>query len=92
MSTRTRIILDYRTGQFFGSRAVKELAIQTLGAQHPAYIPRALARTKGKTKNDKLMKLAEKLPVGWTLILLQEPRSTRKNRSLYWSVRCNGEV
>jgi hypothetical protein len=88
MSTRLRVILKHPSGaKTTGSRAVKELLILT----HPRSSPRALCtvmvKLEGMSKVDKIRKVAEKLPHGYALTLFQEPRGTRKNKSLYWQKR-----
>ena len=86
MSTRTRICL-YHSSKYYrtGTAAVKDLVERT----HPHFIgnwKRLFRAAEGKTRNDKLLKLAEKLPYGFTLYLIQEPKRTRKNRSLYFKL------
>lgn len=80
MSTRTRVVLSYGEGCFYGSRAIRELAYKTGTTER-------FNSKLGDTKAERLMRVAEKLPKGWTLILIQEPRRMRKNRSTYWQTR-----
>lgn len=91
MSTRTRIIMTYN-GKFHvsGSAAIRELVQRV----HPNAInvKHKLDALQGKSKQDKLKEMAEKLPVGFALILIQEPRGVRKNRSIYWKYRTNQQV
>ncbi len=80
MSTRTRVVLTYK-GKFHSS------GYAAVRAMMEGPIPSNQLR--GMSKRAKLEKLAEKLPVHFALVLIQEPRGTRKNRSLYWAYKGN---
>jgi len=84
MSTRTRICLYYTANYYRkGIAAIKDLVERT--HPYPAANWRILLkRAEGKTRNEKLLKMAAKLPSGFTLFLIQEPKRTRRNRSLYF--------
>lgn len=88
MSTRTRIVMTYN-GMFHvaGGAAIREL----LHRVYPNAInsKHKLDALVGKSKQDKLKEMAEKLPPGFALILIQEPRDTRKNRSVYQQYKGN---
>jgi hypothetical protein len=94
MSTRLRVTLLYG-GQVHatGRIAVKELCYRAYPNKSPAFHRIALRHgdNKGLSKRDRLLKMAERLPKGFTLVLTQEPRRTRKNRSAYWRNR-QGQV
>jgi len=79
MSTRTRIILHYNNLPYtYGALAIKYIASMTT---FKCILP------KGKSKKETLLEMAEKLPKEYTLILVQEPRHTRKSRSSYWQYK-----
>ncbi len=92
MSTRTRILLYYKEKPYtYGPRAV----LMLLQYAFPdASLLKGLLKKKfiGCSKIEKLLKLADKLPVNFELKLIQEPRGTRKNRSLYWGLKHKQEV
>lgn len=87
MSTRTRIVLQYG-GRFLcsGRKAVKELSRRAdpHGTERKKF-------SKLMSKKDRLLHLASKLTYEYSLVLLQEPRKTRANRSLYWKL-VRGEI
>lgn len=80
MSTRLRVVLRYPNGG-----AVRgQLAIITMAQLiSPQRYKTALKALKG-SKRERLEALASKLPPRYELILIQEPRHTRKSRSLAW--------
>lgn len=85
MSTRLRVTLHCPNGGTSkGSRAVKELLILTHPQAGAVALSKVLTKLGAMPKAAKLRAIAEKLPVGWTFTMIQEPRGTRKNRSLYW--------
>jgi len=87
MSTRTRILLRYpQGGGSVGGRAVKELLILTHPTQGLQALKLILRGLRGKSKREKILAVAEKLPAGYSLTLVQEPRGTRRGRSLYWQL------
>lgn len=78
MSTRARVALK-TNGKItaHGSVAVRSL-----------YYFAGLSNVKPVgTKQEKLTVMAKCLPEGCSLVLIQEPRRTRKVRSLYWQMR-----
>lgn len=83
MSTRTRIILKQK--ELVVARGVDALDV-CCAKVFPDRIRRKsfLQSVPGVTKKEKITYLAERLPLGWSIVLLQEPRRTRKNKSLYW--------
>jgi hypothetical protein len=86
MATRTRIILSSNTGLVaIGPSAVSQIA-KIAG---PKGIMSKLAALpdnwKHMSKREKLLYLADRLPVGYKVTLFQEPKGTRKSRSLYWT-------
>jgi hypothetical protein len=91
VSTRTRIVMTYK-GRFHnqGAKAIKEL----LSRLYPnaMTLEGRLNQLKAASKKEKLIKLAKKLPPEFALTFIQEPRGTRKNRSLYWKLRAAQEV
>jgi hypothetical protein len=78
MATRTRLVLRYPNGCTYTGVA----ALAGLGAHVGSF--KALP---GNTKAEKLMAAGKLLPVGCELLLIQEPKRTRRMRSLYWKVR-----
>ena len=85
MSTRTRIVLYYCDRIFTtGSGAVRAI-VDKANPQVPA--KGKLKKMVGLSKREKLVALAQLLPPMFSLILIQEPRGTRKNRSLYWQLQ-----
>jgi hypothetical protein len=86
MSTRTRVCLYHTTNYYRkGLAAIKDLVERTY--PYPtANWKILLKKAEGKTRNEKLLKMAEKLPPGFTLYLIQEPKRTRRNRSLYFKL------
>lgn len=86
MSTRTRIILRLENGMFiFGAAAVRVLINRA--------IPNGFMRVQlpfnwsEMRKRDKLLWLSKLPGVNAGLELFQEPRRTRKSKSLYWASR-----
>jgi hypothetical protein len=91
MSTRTRITLLWPNGfKTHGARAVCELAGMAALASGFQNGRKMLHSLKGMTKKEKLLFLAPRLPPLYTLTLIQEPRHTRKHRSMYWKKREGG--
>jgi hypothetical protein len=89
MSTRTRVSLcltDNGKTAYTGSVAVRYLLAF---AKPYGDVSRVLKEYpyNGLTKREKLLKLATHLPEGYTLVLVQEPRGTRKKLSHYWQGR-----
>lgn len=79
MSTRTRVAVKAK-GIILASGS---MAIRNL------YYFSGLRNVKPVgTKQEKLKAMAKCLPEGYSLVLIQEPRRTRKVRSLYWQMRC----
>jgi hypothetical protein len=88
MSTRLRVVLKYPSGVMStGSKAVKELLILTHPQTSNMALDKVMMKLGGMSKIEKIRVVSEKLPHGYTLTLFQEPRRTRKNRSLYWQKR-----
>lgn len=89
MPTRTRLIVRTPGGSIYkGGTAVKTLvqacaAKNFLGLQLPPNWQELPKRTK-------LEWLAARMPQGYKLMLFQEPKETRKSRSLYWKTMTRG--
>jgi len=84
VSTRVRIALTYQGRDYTrGPEAIRQL-IARCNPQLPASaFKRYLERYFGLSKQEKLLKVAENLPPDFALLLVREPRRTRKSRSLY---------
>lgn len=86
MATRCRIVLRSSEKELFiGAMAIKVLVKQTI-AENVLNVKFPL-NWETMSKRQRLLYLGEKLPVGWELTLFQEPKSTRRSRSLYWRAR-----
>lgn len=92
MSTRTRMLLKDANGiNYTGNIGVKALIQLTQPKLGTVGVRKFLSKLGG-SKKEKLLELAKALPPNYTLILIQEPRRTRKNRSLYWELRTNRRI
>lgn len=82
MSTRLRVVLKYPNGeQLRGPIAVATLCHLLRSADNSRkFVLRAFIGSK----RQRLEALAKQLPKGYALILVQEPRRTRRNRSFCW--------
>lgn len=81
MSTRLRVVLKYPSGeQIRGPMAVATLCYMLKPTSNRKFVLGALHGSK----RERLEALATKLPKGYALMLVQEPRRTRRNRSFCW--------
>lgn len=80
MSTRLRVIVKGPNG---GVTKDKVAVLQLCMLAGPSNYSKALKGLPG-SKKERLQQLATQLPKGYTLILVQEPKHTRKSRSYCW--------
>ncbi len=84
MSTRTRIALTYQGRDYVrGGAAIRELISRCNPQVTPNLLKNHLRNYLGMSKKEKLLKIAEGLPPDFALLLVQEPRRTRKGKSLF---------
>jgi hypothetical protein len=88
VSTRTRIIMTYK-GQYYshGRGAIRELLQRVYPDRFTGKQMLQAVGLRGLSKRLKIEKLAEKLPLDFAIIMIQEPRHTRKSRSIYWAYK-----
>lgn len=87
MSTRTRVVLLYKGSVFrTGSYAVLELITRANPKVRNFKTLLSRVHLEG-SKKEKLLAIACTLPPDFTLVLIQEPRGTRRNHSLYWQLK-----
>jgi len=80
MSTRLRVVLKTPNGAMIRDKyAILQLCL----AAKPYQYKNVLKELPG-SKRDRLKAVATLLPKGYTLVLVQEPKRTRKNRSYCW--------
>jgi len=84
MSTRVRIALTYQGRDFTrGPEAIRQLVARCNPQVTGNLLKHHLKNYPGLSKQEKLLKVAESLPPDFALLLVREPRRTRKSRSLY---------
>lgn len=84
MSTRLRVLLRYPNGQCLrGPFAIAQMC--SLIAGSTKLRKHVLPKGDGASKKAKLEEVAKLLPKQYALILVQEPKHTRRNRSHCWT-------
>ncbi len=81
MPTHLKIVLrnTYDGAVYTGKSAAKKLVAITQNNYHPFI---NAIKELGKTRRERYINLGQRLPPNWVLLIFQEPKNTRRKRSL----------